>query len=269
VTYSPQLKLGASTIRTPAKGNLRLTGAPVDCRRPGSFNVNGSVVVTVNHQTTIAFQRSVPQGEGMLLSTTRTGLRRRCETVYFDDLFPPPEGDPFQDAQELSKAQIAHLVSPQGFHPLQVQVFKIQHVVFVAQFMRQLEVVIQSGIRHITAVLCQRPPCPLVTFRAFYLARKLAVQAAGLVNVLGVEQRAGTRSAFIVGQERFETKVEAAALTRAGFANDQLLHHAEEDEVPAEREMSLLTLDDFVSLDTNNQIDLEPDHKFLKAQHEI
>lgn len=47
VTYSPQLKLEASTIGTPAKGNLRLTSAPVDCRRPDSFDVLRCVVVSI------------------------------------------------------------------------------------------------------------------------------------------------------------------------------------------------------------------------------
>jgi hypothetical protein len=37
----------------------------------------------------------------------------------------------------------------------------------------------------------------------------------------------------------------------------------------SEREMSLFTLDDFVSLNGNNEIDSEPNDELLKAEHEI
>jgi len=47
VTYSPQLKLGASTINTRAQANPRLTLVPVGRRCPDAQNVDRRVVVAV------------------------------------------------------------------------------------------------------------------------------------------------------------------------------------------------------------------------------
>jgi hypothetical protein len=91
----------ASTLTTPAKGNLCLIGAPVACRRPGSFAVNRRVVIAVNDQPTGTAQGSITQGERMTLPTARTGLRRRCEAVNFDHLLPTLERHPCQNRQEL------------------------------------------------------------------------------------------------------------------------------------------------------------------------
>src|SRR5690349_949771 len=100
----------------------------------------------------------------MLLSTDRTNLCGGLKAVNFDYALAPLEGYPFQHVQELPKTQVAHLASPQGFHTREVQILKVQHIVFIAQLMRQLEMMVKPRIRHMTAVPCQRSSCPSVTF---------------------------------------------------------------------------------------------------------
>jgi hypothetical protein len=232
VTYSPQLKLGASTVNTVAKANLRLTAALVAQRCPAVFDVDRRVVVSIDREATIAIQNSISQGEVMTLPTSRTGFCRWRKAINFDDVFAALEGHPFQDRQEAAKAQITHFATPQGFHALQVQVLKIQHIVLITQPMRQLEMMVAPFVGDVGAVLCQRSPRSFVAVRAFDFTRKLAVQLAGFADTLREKLRAGIGSTFIIGQEGFEAKVEAAAFTRAGFANDPLLNHAEDQPQP-------------------------------------
>jgi hypothetical protein len=161
VTYSQALRTWASTLNTTAKANLRLTVAPVDRRCPCGFDIDCRVVIAVNRQPAVTRQCPVSQGEVMLLPATRTGLRRRQEAVNFDDPLTALERHPFEDAHELSKAEIAYLAPPQGFHALQVQVLKAQHVVFVAQAMRQLKVKVTALVCYIRAVLSIGTSCAL------------------------------------------------------------------------------------------------------------
>ena len=45
VTYSPRLKVGASTLNATAKANLRLIVAPVAQRCPAVFDVNYGIAI--------------------------------------------------------------------------------------------------------------------------------------------------------------------------------------------------------------------------------
>ncbi|KAB2903621.1 MAG: hypothetical protein F9K27_12495 [Anaerolineae bacterium] len=54
----------------------------------------------------------------------------------------------FEDSEELSKRQIAHLASPQPLHAVQVQVLEAQQVIVVTQLVCQLEVCIPAFIGH-------------------------------------------------------------------------------------------------------------------------
>ena len=199
VTYSPRLKAGAATLNTTAKFDPRLSVAPIDCRCPGSFDVNGRIVIPVNRETTIAIQNPIAQGEIMLLSATGTGLGRWGEAVNLHDAFPTLERHPFQDAQEAAEAQIAHLASPHGLHTVQVQILKVQHVVFVAQSMCQFEMVVTSLIGYIGAMLGEGSTRVFAPFRAINLARQFAAEPACFADALSEILWAGMRPAFIVG----------------------------------------------------------------------
>jgi hypothetical protein len=170
----------------------------------------------------------------MLLPATRTGLRRRQEAVNFDDPLTALERHPFEDAHELSKAEIAYLAPPQGFHALQVQVLKVQRIVFIAQPMRQLEVKVTALVCHVRAVLGIRPPRSFPAFRSIPLARQLTIEALGLADGLREKLWVAIASAFVVGQERFQTEVESADFTRAGWFDLQFLNDAEHKPQPSD-----------------------------------
>jgi hypothetical protein len=46
-------------------------------------------------------------------------------------LLPFLLSNPFEDAEELTKRQVAHLLSPQSLHPLKVQRLKVQDIKLV------------------------------------------------------------------------------------------------------------------------------------------
>ena|SRR5690606_39096596 len=171
----------------------------------------------------------------MLLPATRTGLRRRQEAVNFDDPLTALERHPFEDAHELSKAEIAYLAPPQCFHPLQVQILEVQRIVFIAQPMRQLEVEITALVCHVRAVLGIRPPRSFPAFRSIPLARQLTIEALGLADGLREKLWVAVASAFVIGQERAQTKIESADFTRAGCFDLKFLDHAEDQPQPPNR----------------------------------
>src|SRR5438105_3769849 len=83
----PRLKAGASTVNTPAKANLRLTGALVDHRCPDGFDVFRGVVVAVNREAAVAMQRPSSKGDIMVLSTVRTDFGGWRKASNFDNRF--------------------------------------------------------------------------------------------------------------------------------------------------------------------------------------
>ncbi len=170
VTYSPGLKAGASTLNTTAWANPRLSVAPVACRCPGTFDVDGRILVTVNRQPTRAVQRPVTQGEHVAASASRADLRRGRETVDLDNGLAAFLSYPLEDRQELGKAEVAQLPSPQCLHPGQVQVLKTQYIVLVAQPIGELEVSVAAFVGEVRVVFGKRPPGPSAALRAGLLA---------------------------------------------------------------------------------------------------
>ena len=168
----------------------------------------------------------------MPLTATRTDFCGGRETVNFDDLLTALEGDPFQDVHELTETQIAHLAAPHAFHASEVEVFKAQHIVFVAQRVSQLKVMIAALISQVIAMFCQLAFRASVAVRSYNLARKLAIQLAGFAHSLCVELRTDVGSTFIVDEEGFQPKIEAAALTHADSLDAELLNDAEHQPQP-------------------------------------
>src|SRR5258708_5617748 len=99
--------------------------------------------------------------------------------------------------------------------------------------MCQLEVVVTSLIGNINSMFSQSATGLLIAHRAFYFARELTVQLAGLADTLREKLWAGGRSAFVVHEKGFEAKVKSAAFTRAGFGNSHLLKNSEHKPQPA------------------------------------
>ncbi|GEM_PF-2471417 len=171
----------------------------------------------------------------MAFPASRTGLSRWGKAVNFDDRLAALERHPFQNGHEAAKAQVAHLPSPHRFHAAQVQILKVQHIVFIAQPIRQLKVMTAPFVSHVCAVLCQAAASAFVVMRPFHLARKLTVEQAYFAQPLREKLRTAVGSAFIVGEKSLETKVEAAAFTRADSADSHFLDDTENQPQPPNR----------------------------------
>ena len=100
---------------------------------------------------------------GIRMLTHVTFLCRGIPAINFDYSFTTFECHPFQDIHELPKAQVGHFPSPHRLQAIEVQVLKTQYIVFVAQAVCQLEMMLVALIGNVCAVFCQRPLCPLVT----------------------------------------------------------------------------------------------------------
>jgi hypothetical protein len=61
-------------------------------------------------------------------STMAAHLRTGEPRITVDHLLPFLLSNPFEDAEELTECQVAHLLSPQPLHPLKVQCLKVQHI---------------------------------------------------------------------------------------------------------------------------------------------
>ncbi len=105
--------------------------------------------------------------------------------------------------------------------PVQVQVFKTQQVILVTQRMSQLEVEVAPPVIN-PNVTTGDVMFPLLLVGApFDLLRHLSLDAAQTWQIIPIEPRHVDLLPFISREKRLEAKIEAAALTRAGF----LLHH--------------------------------------------
>ncbi len=95
--------------------------------------------------------------------------------------------------------------------PVQVQVFKTQQIVFIAELMRQLEVEVASLVIN-PNVTTGEVMFPLLPIRApFDLLRHLPLDAAQTGQIIPIEPRRCYLLPFIAGQKRLEAKIEAAA----------------------------------------------------------
>ena len=233
MTYSPRLKAGASTVNMPAKADLRLTGTLVGRRCPCALDVNRRVVIAVNGEATITRQSSISKGEIVLLSASRTYVSGGREAVNFDNSCAALEGYPLQSIDEFTKSKVTDFASPQRFHARQVQVLKVQDGVVVAQVMGELEMVITTLVGDVGLMLCQGAAGLLVTVGAFDFARQFTSQVPGLAKFLLIELRALVALAFIIDEKILQTKVEAAAFTRAGLGDEDVLDDTEDKPQPA------------------------------------
>ena len=149
-------------------------------------------------------------------ATGGTGFARRQPAVDPYDFHAGLRRHLMQDVHKLGKAQVGDLPPPQPLHTLQVQGLQADAVEAGAQRVRQLPMRVSTLIRNTSVRLCQPSLSLLPIVRPFLLAAQLPVQAGNFVQ-FGLEKlRAVVLVTLVVGQERFQPKVEAAAVTRAG-----------------------------------------------------
>ncbi len=98
--------------------------------------------------------------------------------------------------------------------------------------MRQLEVVISPLVGKMRLMLCQCAPGTLVVIGAFDFARQVTTQLPRFAQVLLVELWILVANVLVIHEKILQSEVETAALTRAGFGNDDLLKDTEHEPQP-------------------------------------
>ena len=83
---------------------------------------------------------SLTQFECLQVSTAGTFARCALKASDLNNGFPTLGCNVLEGIEELVERQITHFATPQGFHTLNIEVFKAQHIVVVAQLVRQLKV---------------------------------------------------------------------------------------------------------------------------------
>ena len=231
----PRLKAEASTVNTIAQANPRLILALVGRRCPDAQNVNCCVPVAVKHQITgITVKRSLSQFQFLQMPTTGAFPGRALKAPDLDDRLAALQSHPFQNVEKAAEPQIADFATPQSFHTREVEVFKVERVVAVAQSMCQLEMMLTALVGNISAVLGKYPLRSFVAMRSLNLTRQLTVERACFADILREELRIGVSSPFVVNEESFQPEIKSAAFTRAGFENDLFLNDAENEPQPAD-----------------------------------
>jgi hypothetical protein len=162
------------------------------------------------------------------MTTARTFAGGAFPTVNLDDGLAAFGRNVPQDTHEVAKGQIAHFTTPQRFHTRDIEVFKTQHIIVVAQLVRQLKV----GITALVGNADMRPANELGGFltvvravRLFIFARLQQPQSAQRVAMM---QPGAIGLSGVVGEESFQPEVQARDFTRRDLLrNDTLLNHTE------------------------------------------
>ena len=153
----------------------------------------------------------------LTMTTTATDLRSRLPTVYLHEQLA------FQVAQVLDhweknrKTKIANLATPKALHRLDVQCLETKNVVHVGQFVSQLPEEVSPLVGNLPVRSRQRFLCSLSAVRPVLLPRQRTIQSPNRVQFRFEVLRTHVRFAALVGQERFQPKIEPADLIRAGF----------------------------------------------------
>ena len=177
-------------------------------------------------------KRSLSQFQFLQMPTTGAFPGRALKAPDLDDRLATLQSHPFQNVEKAAEPQIADFATPQSFHTREVEVFKVERVVAVAQSMCQLEMMLTALVGNISAVLGKYPLRSFVAMRSLNLTRQLAIEAACFAEVLSEKLRTGRGLSLIVGEKCFQTKIESAAFTRAGFENDLFLNDTENEPQP-------------------------------------
>ena len=191
-------------------------------------------MIAANDEVTIfAMKNTFSKFQVLKMSAVGTFARRAFPAANLANRFSALEGDPFQNIHEAGKSKIGNFATPQSLHAVDVQIFKTHDIIFVAQIMSQLEMMLKPFVGNVRTMFGKRSHRAFVSVRPFDLARKVSIQLAGLTDILCEILRAGIACVFVVNQEGFESEVESAAFTRAGCSNDHLLIDSEYKPQPA------------------------------------
>ncbi len=136
--------------------------------------------------------------------------------------------DVLQDRHELGERQIAHLAPPQGFHPRDIQILKAQHLVVVAQLVRQLKVGVTALVGHPDVRSADEFGRFFAIVRAVRFLVLARLQYAQPAQSSRVMQAGEVGFSAVVGEEGFQSKIEARDFIRRDFVrHDDLLNHTE------------------------------------------
>jgi len=190
-------------------------------------------MITANDEVTV-FAMKNTFSKFQVLKMSAVGAFARCTfpAVDFANGLPAFESDPFQYIHEAGEAEVGNFAAPKRFHAVDIQVLEAHDIVFIAQVMCQLKMMVKPFVGNIRIVLRKISLRSFISMRPFPLARKFSVQLAGLVDILREKLRAGIACVFVVNEECLETKIESAAFTRAGFSNDDLLEYSKHKPQP-------------------------------------
>ena len=151
------------------------------------------------------------------LPTIGASLGRWIEAINQMNDFVFRGGNVAKNAHKLGTGKVTHLAPPQGLHPLHVEVFKKQMVVLISQLMRQLEEPVTATIDYSLIQPCNVRFRFLPVVRAFDLAGHGTLGSLQSGKRLAVVQGACKLMAVRCGQESFQAKIKACAVTCHGL----------------------------------------------------
>ena len=116
-------------------------------------------MIAANDEVTIfAMKNTFSKFQVLKMSAVGTFARRAFPAANFANRFSALEGDPFQNIHEAGKSKIGNLATPQSLHAVDVQIFKTHDIIFVAQIMSQLEMMLKPFVGNVRAMFGKRSP---------------------------------------------------------------------------------------------------------------
>ena len=162
------------------------------------------------------------------MSTSRAFTCCALKMSDLQDGLAPLERHPLHEVHELVERQIAYLASPQPLHTVDVQVFKAEYIVGIAQGMCQFELGIAAFVRHANMRPTDQSGGFLAVVRAVRFLVLARLQHAQTPQSVEMMQARDVFFSRVIGQEGFQTKIEARDFTRRdSLRNKHFLNHTE------------------------------------------
>jgi hypothetical protein len=179
-------------------------------------------------------KRSLTQFQCLKMSAAGTLACGALKPTDLQDGLAALSRDVLQNGHELMKRQIAHFTTPKRLHALQVQVFKAQHIPFVAQCVRQLKLLITPFVRHSNVGSTDEPSRFLAVIgamRFLVFARLNDPQPPQSVEMISPRQ---VFFSGVVGEKSLQPKIEAREFTRRDpLWTFNCLHHPKKQPQPS------------------------------------
>lgn len=153
----------------------------------------------------------------MNVSAVKASLGRWIEAINQPNRFALEGCNILEYAHELTTGKVTNLASPKRLHPFHGKVFKVQMIVAVGQLMGQLKEPVTPLVDHGLIQAGDVGFSLLPVVGEFDLARQLALSGFQFGQSLTIEQRAFNLLPVRCGEEDFQPKVKACAVTRHGL----------------------------------------------------